>query len=150
MSTNPTLTKLLIITNNATSSESLEYALKQHQFQIRSTSSCGEGEQLSKVFKPDVILVDLWLPKAGGVEFCNEIRAYTNAPILILTTNNKPGIIEQMLDAGADECLLKPAPTNILVAHLNTLARRYQVELEARKVLKTMRYEDINNSILYE
>lgn len=150
MSTNQTPTKLLIITNDATSGESLELALKQHQFQIRSTSSCGEGGKLSKVFNPDVILVDFWSPKAGGVDFCKEIRAYSNAPILILTTNNKTGIIEQMLDAGADECLIKPAPTNILVAHLNTLARRYQVELQARKALKMMRYEDINNPILYQ
>ena len=150
MSRNPSLTKLLMITNNSTSGESLEFALKQHPFQIRSTFSCGEGEELSKVFHPDVILIDLWCPQTGEVDFCEEIRAISGAPILILTNNNRPGIIEQMLDAGADECLIKPAPTNILVAHLNTLARRYQVELEARKASKTIHYQDINDPILFE
>ncbi len=148
MSTKQTPTKLLMIVDDPTSVESLITALKQHKFQIRSTNSCVEGRQLTKTFDPDVILVDLWSPNDGGVELCKEIRSFSAAPILILTSSSKPGHVEKMLDAGADECLIKPAPQNILVAHIKTLSRRYQVELEAKQAMKTTCDEDPNNLIV--
>ena len=147
MANNITPTKVLIITNDLSSGESLEMLLEQNNFKIRSTSTCGEGENLSKHFKPDVILVDLWDPKSGGIKFCAEIRAYCAAPILVLSTHNKSGFVEKILDAGADECLIKPAPTNILVAYLNTLARRFKVEQNAQLAINKMCINDVNNSV---
>jgi two-component system response regulator ParR len=147
LANNNTPTKVLIITNDLGSGESLEMLLEQHKFQIRSTSTCGEGENLANQFKPDVILVDLWDPKSGGDKFCAEIRAYSAAPILVLSTHNKHGFVEKILDAGADECLIKPAPTNILVAHLNTLSRRYKVERNAQLAIGQMCINTVNNSV---
>jgi DNA-binding response OmpR family regulator len=149
LSNNRKNTKLLIITNDLHTCESLNLALNPYQFQIRSVPSFTDGEKIADQFNPDVILLDLWSPSSGGIDACARVRAFSSAPILVLSTNNKPGIVENMLNAGADECLIKPAPTNILIAHLKTLARRYRVEIDAKVALNKISQNDIKNNLLH-
>jgi PleD family two-component response regulator len=52
-------------------------------------------------------------------------------PILVLSALNKPGAVAQALDEGADDYLIKPVPSGVLVAHLKNLIRRARVEREA-------------------
>ena len=70
------------------------------------------------------------MPDKDGFNVCKEIRKFSSVPIMILSAINKPGLIEQALDAGADEYLRKPVPTNILIARINTLVRRARAERE--------------------
>jgi len=59
-----------------------------------------------------------------GWQVCRSVRAFSNVPILILSAINDPGMVASALDAGADDYLVKPVPSAILVAHLNKLIRR--------------------------
>ncbi|MCJ7701053.1 MAG: response regulator [Anaerolineales bacterium] len=132
---NGTNTKIIIISNDLASTESLEIALSQHNFTLHKVGSCHEVSNMAQKIDPDVIIIDLFSPQGSGLEICQDYRTFSQAPILVLFTGNKPGIVEKILNAGADECITKPASTKILVARLKTLARRYREEKRIEHLL---------------
>jgi len=132
---NDTQTKIIINCNDLASTESLEIALSQHGFTVHKATSCHEVSNMAQKIDPDVIIIDLFSLQEGSPDFCQDFRTLSQAPILVLFTGNKPGIVERMLNAGADECITKPASTKILVAHLKTLARRYREEKRIEHLL---------------
>ena len=73
------------------------------------------------------------MPETDGLQACKAIRQFSNVPILVLSALNNPGLIAMALDEGADDFLSKPVPSGVLVAHLNTLARRARTTREALK-----------------
>jgi two-component system OmpR family response regulator/two-component system response regulator RstA len=83
--------------------------------------------------RPDVIVLDLLLPGVDGWQVCREIRSFSAVPILVLSANSKPGMATIALDQGADDYLLKPTPTNVLVAHLRKLIRRSRAEQQGKQ-----------------
>ena len=87
-----------------------------------------EGIQLSRTLRPDVIILDLMMPEMDGWQVCNTIRKSSHVPILILSALDNPGMVARALDAGADDYLIKPVPSGVLIAHLNNLVRRARVE----------------------
>jgi DNA-binding response OmpR family regulator len=64
------------------------------------------------------------MPDMDGWEVCHEIRKFSQVGILMLSAINKPGMVTQALDEGADDYLLKPMPSGVLIAHLKKLIRR--------------------------
>jgi DNA-binding response OmpR family regulator len=64
------------------------------------------------------------MPDMDGWQVCKAVRAFSNLPILILSALDEPAIVASVLDIGADDFLVKPVPSTVLVAHLNKLARR--------------------------
>ena len=123
--------KVEIIINELNSVESLETNLSQNQFIVHTLQAGSRYKDILKINNPDVIIIDSASPKNFGVKICKEIRTFSNIPILVLSSENKPGIIENILNAGADECLTKPASIKILNARLRNLARRYREEKKA-------------------
>jgi DNA-binding response OmpR family regulator len=59
------------------------------------------------------------------------IRGFSSVPILVLSAVSKPEMVAKALDEGADEYLIKPMPSSVLVAHLKRLARRARAEVVA-------------------
>jgi len=74
--------------------------------------------------KPDVIIIDSSGPDQDNGNAYWNLRAISKAPILVLSVVDKPGIVEKVLDRGADEYLLKPVSPGLLAARINALARR--------------------------
>ena len=64
------------------------------------------------------------MPDLDGWQVCKAIRAFSNAPILILSAINDPRLVASILDAGADDFLVKPVPSGVLVAHIRKMIRR--------------------------
>jgi two-component system response regulator ResD len=60
----------------------------------------------------------------NGWQVCKIIREFSHVSILILSALDSPGLVAAALDAGADDYLIKPVPTNVLMAHIHTLVRR--------------------------
>jgi len=98
--------------------------LKTHGFDVITTNSGLEGVQLAKERLPNVVLLDLMMPDQDGWEVCKSIRSFSSLPILILSALNDPRMVASVLDAGADDFLVKPVPSSILIAHLRKLVRR--------------------------
>src|SRR5262249_60219647 len=75
--------------------------------------------------KPDLILLDIMMPKLDGFALCAELRRHSNAvPILMLTAKGQVEDRVTGLDAGADDYLVKPFSTEELIARVRALLRR--------------------------
>ncbi|MFN3491181.1 MAG: response regulator transcription factor, partial [Anaerolineales bacterium] len=88
------------------------------------TNNGADGVNLVKTKTPHVIILDLMMPDMDGWQVCKAVRTFSNAPILILSAINDPRLVASILDAGADDFLVKPVPSGVLVAHIRKMMRR--------------------------
>ncbi len=116
--------KILAIDDDIAMTELLKFLLQPHNFEITAANSGQEGIDLIQKTNPDIILLDLMMPDMDGWETCKKIRDFSNTPIVMLSALNNPSMVASALDAGADDYLVKPVPSSLLVAHIRNLARR--------------------------
>jgi DNA-binding response OmpR family regulator len=121
---NVRLTRVLIVDDDVDMTEVLTMILREAGFEVLATNSSVAGVEASRSWKPDVVILDLIMPGMDGWETCRAIRETSQVPILVLSVINKPEMIAKALDQGADDHLVKPVPSGVLIAHLNNLARR--------------------------
>ncbi|GIK39830.1 MAG: hypothetical protein BroJett011_36630 [Chloroflexota bacterium] len=113
--------KLLIIDDEILFTTMLQEKLPQGLFEVFVTHSGAAGIEAARQLQPDVIMLDLMMPGLSGWETCRAIRAFSQAPILIVSAVIDSNGVMQALEAGADEYLLKPAPMGVLVSQLKSL-----------------------------
>ena len=121
MTTNKTV---LTIDDDYAITELLSIILRSHGFDVLTANSSEEGLQLISEKSPDAITLDLMMPDINGWDMCKRIRTISKTPILVLSAINDPAMVASVLDSGADDFIVKPVPSAVLVAHLNTLLRR--------------------------
>lgn len=123
-------THVLIVDDDNETSDLLKIILESDGFEVTTAVSGREGVNLARETQHDVMIVDLLMPDLDGLKVCSEVRKFSNIPIVVLSAVNKPGVITQALDKGADDYLIKPIKSNILIACLNNLTRRARAEQE--------------------
>jgi two-component system response regulator MprA len=116
--------KVLAIDDDHAMTELLTLLLKTHGFNVVTANTGEEGVSLALQETPDVIILDLMMPGMDGWQVCNQIRTFSTVPILVFSALDSPGMVASALDAGADDYLVKPVPSGVLIAHLNKLTRR--------------------------
>lgn len=121
---NITPVKVLAIDDDPAMTELLNLLLQSYGFEVIVSNSGEEGIRVIREQTPDVVILDLMMPGMNGWQVCNEVRKFSRVPILILSALDNPGNVASALDAGADDYLVKPVPSGVLVAHINTLTRR--------------------------
>ena len=117
-------TKVLVIDDDVAITELMSMLLKTHGFDVTTTNIGADGVNLVKEKSPHVIILDLMMPDLDGWQVCKAVRAFSNSPILILSAINDPRLVASILDAGADDFLVKPVPSDVLVAHIRKMVRR--------------------------
>jgi two-component system KDP operon response regulator KdpE len=86
--------------------------------------------------RPDVVLLDLAMPRMNGIEVCRRIRSFSQVPILVLSALvDEPQKVEA-LDAGADDYVTKPFGVDELVARIRAALRRAQARSNDEAVLR--------------
>lgn len=116
--------RILLVDDEAPLRESLEYTLQREGFEV---TTAADGLSAIKQFHkqvPDVILLDLMLPEADGMEVCWRIRAFSNVPIVMLTAKDQDIDKIRGLEAGADDYVTKPFNTRELMARIKAVLRR--------------------------
>lgn len=116
--------KVLAIDDDPAMTELLTLLLKTHGFDVLTANSGDEGILIAQKDSPEVIILDLMMPDKDGWQVCKQLRTFSSVPILIFSALDNPGMVASALDAGADDYLVKPVPSGVLIAHLNTLTRR--------------------------
>lgn len=116
--------KVLVIDDDPAMTELLSLLLKTVTSDVITSNSGPEGINQIHRNSPDIIILDLMMPEMDGYEVCQQIRSFSMVPILVLSALDMPGVVSKALDAGADDYLIKPVTSSILVAHLNNLLRR--------------------------
>lgn len=122
--------KVLVIDDDPSMTELLALLLRPITRDVVTANTAPDGIQMAKDQSPDVIVLDLMMPDMDGYQVCSSIRSFCSIPILILSALDMPGMVSKALDAGADDYLIKPVTSSILVAHLNNLTRRARVPIE--------------------
>jgi DNA-binding response OmpR family regulator len=102
----------------------LAYRLEQEGYRVVQASDGAQALERFRADKPDLVLLDLMLPKLSGIEFTRIIRRESDAPILMLTA--KAGEVDKVvgLELGADDYVTKPFSLRELLARVNGLVRR--------------------------
>jgi DNA-binding response OmpR family regulator len=104
----------------------------------------GDGSQALARFtqiKPDLVVLDIMLPGADGLEICKEIRKQSQVPIIMLTARDEVTDKVVGLEVGADDYLTKPFHPQELVARAKALLRRARVEPDAPKLIRAGKLE---------
>lgn len=116
--------RILIVEDEAPLAEAIAYALKREGYQVRIALDGQEGLRVALTEKPDLVILDLMLPKLDGWEVCRTLRAKSPLPILILTARGEEQEKVLGLELGADDYVVKPFSMRELIARVRALLRR--------------------------
>lgn len=119
--------KVLTIDDDSAMTELLTLLLKKHGFKVLTANTGEDGIAIARKDSPDVIILDLMMHGMDGWQVCKKIRMFSNVPLLIFSALDSSDMISSALDAGADDYLVKPVPSGVLIAHLNKLTRRTEM-----------------------
>jgi DNA-binding response OmpR family regulator len=125
-------TKILVVDDDSDTTDLLQIILEPNAFEVIAANSGEEGIQLVQKNAPDVMIVDLLMPGMDGLKVLSEVRQFSKIPILVLSAVDRPNIAELALDNGADDFLIKPMTSGMLVASINKLTRRALAEQRAK------------------
>ncbi len=117
-------TTILAIDDDLAITELLAALLRTHGFEVLTANTGEDGLRLMHERNPHIVILDLMMPGMDGWQVCKTARAFTSVPILVLSALDDPSMVANALDAGADDYLVKPVPSAILIAHVNKLIRR--------------------------
>jgi DNA-binding response OmpR family regulator len=132
-----TMPRLLIIEDELPMRTALADALSGEGYRILTAADGRAGLDRALAEKPDLILLDLMMPKLDGFSVCAELRRLSNpAPILMLTAKGQIEDRVKGLDVGADDYLVKPFSTEELFARVRALLRRSQKALKPLHTLE--------------
>jgi DNA-binding response OmpR family regulator len=115
---------VLVVEDEASLASTLSYNLRKNGFNVVSATDGVEGLQAARRDRPDMIVLDLMLPKMDGLEVCRRIRAESDVPILMLTAKSEELDRVVGLEMGADDYLTKPFSMRELMARVRALLRR--------------------------
>ena len=116
--------KILVIDDDPAMTDLLELILAESGADIHVANSGLQGLNMIRENIPDVIILDLMMAGMDGWAVCREVRKFSKVPILVLSALNSSSVIASSLDAGADDYLVKPVPTTVLLAHIKNLIKR--------------------------
>jgi two-component system alkaline phosphatase synthesis response regulator PhoP len=117
--------KILIVEDEADMARGLEFNLEARGFEVVVARDGDEGCRAAIAERPDLVLLDVMLPKRDGYEVCRALRKAKPAlPILMLTAKGQEDDVVLGLKLGADDYVKKPFGVAELVARIETLLRR--------------------------
>ena len=117
--------KIVVIEDDPSILRGLQLNLGMEGYLVRSASDGETGLRLAKTESPDLVVVDVMLPRLGGLEVVREIRQDDpDMPILILSAKGQEGDKVAGLKFGADDYMVKPFGLKELLARIDALLRR--------------------------
>jgi len=119
-------TKILIVDDDPHISEALKLYLEKEGHEVRNAYDGVEGVTLFKTYDPDLVVLDIMMPKKDGWQVCREIREISSKPIIMLTAKGEVFDKVLGLELGADDFLAKPVDMKELAARIKAVLRRCQ------------------------
>ncbi|HEY0679018.1 MAG TPA: response regulator transcription factor [Chitinophagaceae bacterium] len=123
--------KILIADDEPDILEIIQYNLSKEGFEVSTAKDGDEALAKARIQNPDLIILDIMMPKKNGVEVCEILRsqpAFKNTLIIFLTALNDESSQIRGLETGADDFVSKPISPKVLVSRVNALFRRVQKE----------------------
>ena len=116
--------RVLVVEDDEEIAQVLQRSLRLEGYEVRIAGDGEEALDQSAAFNPDLVILDLGLPKLDGIEVARRLRSADDVPILMLTARDALESRVEGLDSGADDYLVKPFERQELLARLRALLRR--------------------------
>jgi phosphate regulon transcriptional regulator PhoB len=131
--------RVLIIEDDRDIVELVRYNLASEGFQVSAAADGSTGLSVLKKTPPDLLLLDLMLPKLSGLEICREVRkdeSLNRLPILMLTARGEEADRVVGLEMGADDYVTKPFSPRELLARVKVLLRRAEPPVDSPRTIE--------------
>src|SRR5215213_6071304 len=116
--------RVLLVEDDAEIADVLRRSLRNEGYEVRTSADGVDALDAAAGFVPDLVVLDLGLPRLDGIEVCRRLRAGSDVPILMLTARTETEDRVDGLDSGADDYLVKPFERRELLARIRALLRR--------------------------
>ena len=146
---NQNLPKVLVVEDEKSFVEALKVGLDREGFDVKVAEDGLMALNLFRTFKPELILLDVMLPKISGLDVCKEIRTESKVPIIMVTAKGEEIDTVVGLEVGADDYVTKPYRLREVVARMRSLLRRsnWSDETEAISEGRVITVSDIQIDI---
>lgn len=135
--------KILVVDDESDILELLKYNLTKEGYDVKTALDGLKGVEIAKTFIPDLIILDIMMPKQDGVETCRQIREIpdlTNVFVIFLTARSEEYSEVAAFEMGADDYITKPIKPRALMSRINALFRR---ESKKKKETQTITVDDL-------
>ena len=115
---------VLVVEDDQYIADLLEIYLKKEGYHVEKAADGGQGLNMYRTVKPDLVLLDVMMPVMDGWAVCRAIRADSQTPIIMLTAKSETADKVQGLRAGADDYITKPFEMKEVLARVEAVLRR--------------------------
>ncbi|GHE37985.1 DNA-binding response regulator [Streptosporangium violaceochromogenes] len=130
------MVQLLLVENDASVRTALTRALSENGHAVLSAPTAVEGLRQAIEDRPDLVLLDLGLPDLDGSKVLCMLRAVTSVPVIATTARDSEQEMVRVLDAGADDYMVKPFSVNRLDARIRAVLRRGRGERTGEEAVR--------------
>jgi DNA-binding response OmpR family regulator len=118
------MTLILVVDDEPLYQRLLKVNMEKEGFEVLTANNGEEALEVVSQKQPDLILMDVMMPKLDGLTTCERIRQFSNVPIIILTARGEEHDRVQGLNIGADDYVVKPFSATELIARVRAILRR--------------------------
>ena len=118
------LFKLLLVEDDETLFKEIKERLAGWSYDVYGIDDFSKVMQDFAIIKPDLVIIDIQLPKFDGFHWCRIIRSNSNVPILFLSSRDHPTDMVMSMQLGADDFIQKPFHFDVLIAKIHAILRR--------------------------
>lgn len=133
------ISKILLVDDDPDIIELLEYNLKKEGYETASANDGVHAVEMAKTFKPDLILLDVMMPRQDGIETARQLRQlpdFKDTYILFLTARSEEYTEVAAFDVGADDYIVKPIKPRALTSRIKAVLRRDIQQIESDLVIE--------------
>jgi two-component system, OmpR family, alkaline phosphatase synthesis response regulator PhoP len=125
---------ILVVDDELDLLDLIEYNLRKEGFDVLKAENGQDGIQTAREMKPDLVLLDIMMPRMDGIEVCDKMRddpELKHIPIIFLTARSDEKTEVEGLNKGADDFITKPISTTKLISRIKAVLRRFENPEEA-------------------
>ena len=134
--------KILVVDDDSNIAELLRFYLEKEDYEVTVRSNGKDAVKAFSEISPDLMLLDIMLPKMDGWQVCREIRRFSSKPIIMLSAKGETVDKVLGLELGADDYISKPFEIKEVLARIKAVFRRYNAD-EAEEI-REVKYENLS------
>lgn len=138
--------RILVVDDDTSICELLRVYLESEGYEVLTANDGAEGLSRFKMYEPDLVLLDIMLPRMNGWDVCKQIRNISTVPVIMITAKGEVYDKVLGLELGADDFLVKPFEMKELVARVRAVLRRYNVQETPVESGEVLRFENLEIS----
>ena len=142
--------KVLVVDDEPMMVNFLRTGLRYEGFEVLGADSGSGALELAKTFRPDLVILDLMMPRIDGYEVCRQLRGDPDLGIIMVTAKDETSDRVLGLDLGADDYLVKPFDFDELLSRMRAVLRRLKTSLAETLVCGPLTLDTKRRSLHFE